>query len=707
MKSRFFISVIIYSWVYLSVAQQNSVVRIWKSNEEVADQLAADQLFDAALSMYLEEALSQNIFNEDGTVTNSILSLKIADTYFKLRKLDQAAIFYGYVVPFESDSLEQQYLLRYAESLLYIDQIEKARQWFNAYYLRSSDPLGKERFQGTMIYDELMASIKPTTIKNVVFNNEKSFITPVRVNGVLYFSGPQQKSKWWDNLYLQGDMEIYRLYKVDSAGMNNINVPNELFNVSNPVFIDENKVLITASTKRNPRLLLYEGIITDDLNWGNFEVSTLNDSVGSIHSFHFQSGGDTLYFSSNRLEGFGGYDLYYSVRSERGWSSPVNLGPFINTSAHEIHPFSGFGHFCFSSDGHPGLGGFDMFTYENDEVINMASPLNTSRDDLGVFFTDANHGYFYSNRMGGEGKDDIYSFTQLENPEVPFEMTLTRKVNDAMMTEASVHLQSLKGDHKLSFETDEEGVLKALLHTRTNYQLRIEKEGFITLIDTLQIVLEAVKKSYQLDELYEFQALVFSAENDAAINQPLIFIENLTTHKRSEIRGNATGFFKISQPSHSEVAILITKEGFSFHSDTLTFDQKEQAKTYTLKKVQPAGSLTLKDLLYELDQYKLQDDYVPVLDSIATSLKKFSNLRIIIESHTDARGDRDYNLQLSQKRAESVRDYLVSKGIAADRVGAVGKGESQLLNECLDGVRCTDDQHRINRRTEIKLYRSQ
>ncbi|MFT4736392.1 MAG: outer membrane protein OmpA-like peptidoglycan-associated protein [Cyclobacteriaceae bacterium] len=707
MRLRIVISLIVLSVSLVTYAQQNSISKIWKSNEQIADRLFADQLYDAALSMYLEEALNQNIFNEDGSVTNPELSLKIADSYYKLRKLAKAAIYFQYVLEQQTDSVSDEHLLRYAESLLYSEKIPEAKKWFNAYYLQTDDPLGKERFRGTVIYDELMASIKPTTIKSNIFNNSSSFITPKVVEGQLYFSGPSTKNQLLDQRYLQGDMELYDLFVLDSVGVQEIKVGGGLFNVTNPVKLGDGLVLITANARKDSRLLLYEGQVKSPLKWGDFTQSSLNDSTGSIHSLSLTQSEDTLYFSSDRAGGFGHFDLYYSVRVEAIWSKPVNMGPYINSAANEIYPYTGFGHFCFSSDGHPGLGGYDLFEYEYGEVVNMASPLNTSKDDMGVIFTDAYHGYLFSNRSEGEGKDDIYEFTQTESPEVPFQLLLTRKVNDGIMSEATVTIQSLKGDHRLDLMTDEDGAVEVKLHTRTKYLLTIEKEGFIQMTDTVNVLIEALERSYTLDEMYSFQALVFSAENDAAIANPTVFIENITTQKRSELSGNATGFFEILEPSNQVISILITKEGFSFQSDTIIFDQRESTKTYSLRKVQLAGSLTLKDLLYELDQHKLQADYVPALDSIANSLNKFENLRIIVESHTDSRGDQSYNLQLSQLRAESVKEYLISKGIAPSRVGAVGKGEQVLLNGCKDGVKCSAQQHMVNRRTEIKLFRSQ
>ncbi|WP_258105240.1 OmpA family protein [Marinoscillum sp. MHG1-6] len=684
-------------------AQIDNVTILWRNLEEQSDDLYEKRLYAEALNGYLKVA-------DDASPAGVSLNLKIARSYYKLRRFNQAERYFRMAIEQDdSHSYASEDLFRYAECLLFDEKVKQAISMYKRYLsMTEGDLVAENRLKGALIYDSLRESIKPTVIESVSGNDRSAFIVPVFKDGVIFYSAKAYREGWLTaEEYLMGDMETFTLYaKNHDFESVAVEIPGGFYNVASPVFLEDDNVIISAAKDGDRGLSLYQGKIKDFNKWTGFTKLPISKSDGSIISASVSENMDTLYFSSNRSGGFGGFDLYYSVRTTKGYTEPVNMGELVNTAGDEMYPLSRNGKFYFTSNGHPGLGGLDNYVVEGGVVFNMAGPMNSSQDDFAICYTDRENGYFSSNRKGGAGRDDLYAFEQTENPEVNLKLQLTRKYDSTIMVDGEINMFAIEREHEVAGLTDENGEFESVVRTKTNYLLTIEKPGFITYKDTLRVDQQDLDINLKLDELFTFQALVFSAEDNGALGNPLVFMDNLDKGTSKELQGNGIGYFEIRLPVRTKASILITKEGYAFSTDTLTFEKPEVARSYSLKKAKPAGTLTLRDLIYELDKYKLRDEYVPALDSLAGVLKKFENLNIIVESHTDSRGGYEYNQQLSQKRSESVRDYLISRGVNGDRIGAAGKGEENLLNRCSDGVSCTDAEHRVNRRTEIRLYNS-
>lgn len=351
--------------------------------------------------------------------------------------------------------------------------------------------------------------------------------------------------------------------------------------------------------------------------------------------------GKEMYFSSNMPGGEGGWDIYVVsyVRRGKTWTVPLNLGPTINTKGDEMYPYlHSDGSLYFASNGHVTLGGLDiLYTtgsgQEWTEPLNMKSPINSGGDDFGLWLAeDKESGYFSSNRDGGRGSDDIYSFTMK-----PCELMLTGVVRDlntkAVIPNAQVLIKNNKDTSTVILTTDETGAYKLPLTQETKYELFAK-----------------------------------GPENDYYHDSPVEFE---------------------------------TTEGVKCFT-TLQRD-------FELKKI--PISATVEGILYDLDKANIRPDAAQILDdSVIAVLNKFPRIRIELGSHTDCRASHAYNDTLSQARADSAVEYIVSKGIDPRRLVAKGYGERELrIKKCScdltdPGNRiCSEEEHQLNRRTTVTI----
>lgn len=337
--------------------------------------------------------------------------------------------------------------------------------------------------------------------------------------------------------------------------------------------------------------------------------------------------GTKLYFTAELKGGFGGKDIWYSEKQGSAWTAPVNAGPKINTPGDEAFPFiHPSGTLYFSSNGHAGIGGYDVFFCDWEEgdwtdATNLKSPVNSTADDFGFILDEEKQtGYMSSNRFGGKGEDDIYSTIAIPLVFNVYGKTINKSTNKAL---AAVKVTLLGSDGtKQTVTSDATGSYKFALKKDVNYQLNASKYRFFGDVGEAS--------TYSLKE-----------SNDFEIN-------------------------------------------------------------FSLNPI-PLKEIVIKGILYDLAKADLRPESIVILDSLIKTLNDNPTFVIEIASHTDSRADSIYNYDLSQRRAQSVVDYLVLKGIEKDRLQAKGYGESRLLNECKDGVECTEEQHQMNRRTSFAV----
>jgi outer membrane protein OmpA-like peptidoglycan-associated protein len=311
----------------------------------------------------------------------------------------------------------------------------------------------------------------------------------------------------------------------------------------------------------------------------------------------------------------------------------------------------------FSSNGHTGMGGLDLFTAEKTDkgwgnIQNMKSPINTGADDFGICITQSapanindpslKSGYFSSNRQGGKGDDDIYFFTY-QNINT-FEIILT----------------VLEKDYADTSDPDSE-ILGTKLLSNVDVDVKQTKP----------------KSGMGMDTTFEV--------------------------------GNGKLAFDAGE--ESSYSLFVSKDGYLNKSTSATTIGKKttdsiHVQVYVeveLEKIWPDYSFEIPNIYYDYNEATLRPESFPVLDSLLSFFFENPDITIEIGSHTDSRGSKSYNEELSQARAQSVVDYLTSKEVNAERLIAKGYGESKLVNECSDGVECTEEQHQRNRRTTFRI----
>lgn len=404
---------------------------------------------------------------------------------------------------------------------------------------------------------------------------------------------------------------------------------------------------------------IYYSYLNGDI-WSDPQVVPLfNDSTNVSQPFLTADGKD-LYVSSDADGGYGGKDLYVLTKTSEGWGNPLNLGPNVNTTGDETFPYiADDGKLYFASNGQMGMGGLDIFSASRvksqwGNVQNLKAPINSGADDLAIIFDKVSpqdqykiksQGYFVSNRPGGKGHDDIYHFV-----------------------EEKTKVYVVKGD-----------VVEKIFEKENDPNSRVT--GFKPMPDA----------DVTLAIMDDNGALVSKSQKAVKSDKDGAFKYIVEAEKIYKVTGARPDYF-----SKSEQASTI---GFT----TVDKDTVTATVRIILDKIYKNVQVNLSNIYYDYDKANIRADAAKVLDTLVTLLKENPTVKVEIGSHTDSRGKDAYNMRLSQARAQSVVDYLVLNGIDVQRLSAKGYGETQPVNECVNGVKCTEEQYQENRRTTFKV----
>ncbi|HMP29675.1 MAG TPA: OmpA family protein, partial [Saprospiraceae bacterium] len=387
-----------------------------------------------------------------------------------------------------------------------------------------------------------------------------------------------------------------------------------------------------------------------------------------------------LIFSSLSEGGQNGYDLWYSDRFDGAWSEPYPMPSNINTQGNEYFPTSDGDTLYFSSDFHPGQGGLDIFkTWLADgKWVNpqrLESPINSSFDDYSYIIDKSikpsgntmMKGFFTSNRSG-KGIDDLYAFEKLSVT------TIEEKPAEVpIVTEPIV----VKEDSKPKPEVEKPEAIFQLYLAGRVVDAETKGNAFLRArpIPNARIVWR------ERDTIIQR----FTADRNG------VFIKTSESGKLFEFIASADSFLSRS------VTVVTTNVKKPESSDFLTINFE-----IPLERIIRNKEIVLNNIYYDLDQSFIRNDAKPTLDSLATILQLNPTIQIELGSHTDCRGDEEYNLSLSQRRAQAAVDYLMTRGIDSSRLSARGYGETSFAVDCLC-ERCTEADHQKNRRTTFKI----
>jgi outer membrane protein OmpA-like peptidoglycan-associated protein len=519
---------------------------------------------------------------------------------------------------------------------------------------------------------DLLKKQSPVTLQALTGNTSKTEFDAKKIGDELIFTSSSKPEIYKNNgLPFLGIVKapLKNPSEIGNQSIFSSALLKENANDGTPAFTKDGGTVVFArgntgkSKDPSPDVDLYISKKTGNA-WSEPERLSISDSLAWDGSPSFSADERTLYFSSNRRGGKGGVDLYRVPIDNSGrFGRPINLGSVINTPGDELFPYvSTNGKLYFSSDGHPSIGGLDLFVASRNEneiiVEHLGVPINSIGDDFAISFSDSTQGYISSNRPGGKGDDDIYFFKSTGS-EDRWWTTAPPPVIDTLQKKIVNYFVQVKVVDPSGSPID-----SVKINVRKNGQTisneNTNKRGFIELID-----------------MAENDELIFKCDKEDFITVRSSFTMEGKTIPEALLKKELTDTtFQV----------------------TITMDRPEIGKEIS-------KLYELNSIYYDLNKADIRPDAAEELDKIVQFLTNNPQMNLELGAHTDARASTAYNLKLSQRRAESAVNYIIRRGITKDRIKPKGYGESQLINECSDGVECPEEMHQQNRRTEFKIIK--
>ncbi|MEE9361897.1 MAG: OmpA family protein [Cellulophaga sp.] len=620
-----------------------------------------EKLWYAEAAELYEEALSRNKKN----YSREILQ-KAGDAYYYNTNMEKAYHWYNVLYNTYKKDMSTDNLFKYAHTLKGTGKYGRAKKLMRLYNRKlKKESITEEDDAPTpneIVLDNILSANPMFRIKNLEVNSEYSDFSPMFYNKeeVVFASAKDssffhtRRYKWNNQPYL--DLYVSKINEESQELKNAIKFSKKIntkYHEASVSFSPDNKTMYFTRNNYDKKLKRDKKGVNNlklyvsrkiDGKWSRGVELPFNSDEYSTGHPALSPDGKQLYFVSNMPGSIGKTDIFVvDILEDNSYSEPKNLGPEINTEEREMFPFINGKKLYFSSDGHIGLGGLDVYEIAYDEeegfkdVKNVGQPINSNKDDFSYIVNEESQkGYFASNRKGGKGDDDIYSFKRL----------IVEEVEENLNAIAGVVTELISGD--------------------------LMPDALVVLLDENNIKLKEVVSSD--DGSFVFEDLESNTKYSIETTKRGYFDEELTTAtKENEVVNVSVQMKKLKE-------LIAIEDG--------------------IKKLKT-------DMIYfNFDKFNIRKDAAEELDKIVEVMTEYPDMLIKIESHTDARGKRAYNKYLSDKRAKSSRNYLIKQGIDPSRIeSAIGYGEDKLINECGNGVRCSREKHELNRRSEFIIVK--
>ncbi|HEY4651084.1 MAG TPA: OmpA family protein [Pontibacter sp.] len=601
--------------------------------------------YEKAIEFY-KQALS-------GSKNPGEVNYKIAESYRLSNRLAQAEPYYKAAL--DAGFKKEDTYYYYGMSLKANGKYEEALNQLEDYARIGSNTrlkgLATREVESFGQLSDIMRGTQAYEVQNLTaLNTEASEFAPYILNNELVFSSTRSSGK----AYMgngEGFIDIFATPLTDSLAeqsgpvrkFDQVNL--EGIHDAMATFANEGRTMVFArgnegTKKGRQNVDLFVTYFRSNA-WTEPKLLPISDPRAWDSSPAFSPDGRTLYFASDRKGGLGGNDIYKVTIDENGrFSTPENLGPDINTPGNESFVHvAPDGTLYIASDGLPGLGNLDLFRVENGKPVNMGAPVNSPGDDFSIYFQNATRGFFSSNREGGKGGDDLYGFVKSQRKQVNF------------FVDGTVYLR---------------------------------REG---------------------------------AKQQTIVPNQVVVLQNERGQKIKETTSDAQGKFTFSLDTASTYSLVSERVGFFTARQRITTAGKIPAQdqltedvtdirltaTLVLNQIVKEKPIVLENIFYDFDKADIRPDAAVELDKLVEVLQDNPNISIELSSHTDSRGSDVYNLDLSQRRAESAVEYIISKGISKGRITAKGYGETRPVVRNAK----TEADHQRNRRTEFKVVRIQ
>ena len=621
---------------------------------------AQEKLITKANEKYDEYSFSPaiDIYKKvlDRGYASADLLKKLGNSYYYNADYEDASNTYKRLVDEYPDEIGPEYYFRYAQTLKTLEDYEGSKAIMAKFLEATSDDARATAYKDEEDYlNDIKRNSGRYNVSPFQYNSPYSEFAPSFYKEGLIFSSDRDTGNFARYRHTWNSKDFLDLYKVnaDSVSQGFVikfgdHVNTRLHESTSTVSKDGNILYFTRNNFKEGkyvkdetgviRLKIFKAKMVEGV-WSEIEELPFNSNDYSVAHPTLSSDEKALYFASDMPGTLGESDIFKVAINEDGtYGTPENLGPVINTEARETFPFvTSEDVLYFSSDGHPGLGGLDIFASKiangrlDGNVMNVGEPVNGRMDDFTFIFNeDTRKGYFASNRAEGRGADDIYAFLETKPLLIDCEQAISGVVRDKISNQpligASVKVIDENNEEIMSAITDAEGKYNLLLDCTQGNFVRAMTEGYVP---------------------------------------------------SEEYLGKSDGEPKVID--------------FYLERSSITAGFGDD-----LSKL-----LQLSTIYFNFNKYDIRKDSEIEVEKVIAAMEKYPSLRIKVNSHTDSRGKDSYNLWLSQKRAESTVNYMVKKGIAKERLDGEGFGETKLINKCANGVKCSDKDHELNRRSEF------
>jgi outer membrane protein OmpA-like peptidoglycan-associated protein/tetratricopeptide (TPR) repeat protein len=610
------------------------------------------------------EAIDLYTYAHERDAKNVYVIRRLADCYRNIGRTEEVEKWMSALIAMNQQTPDD--IFNYSQALKAngkYDESEKALKEYAT--MRPED--GRINFEQSMLdyIDFLLKDSVRYEIESLPFNTKGSDWGPTAYENKLVYVSTGDPDESRDIKYNWDNLPFLDLYSVDIDEYGNYSKPDVFaknlmtsyhegpatFDTKNKrMYFNSNRTTKATGNKGEENNLQ---IFYADFENGIWQLKgefKYNDKRYNLRHPSLNKEGDVLFFASDMPGGKGGNDIYWCRKENDEWGHPINLEE-INTEGEEVFPYiAPDGVLYFSSNGKGGMGQLDIYMALPDRgvyksVENLGYPVNSSRDDFGLILDEVGmNGYFSSNRPGGKGFDDIYKVEILYIP-VQIRGTVRDRINMFEVSGAKIALLDENLDTISVTYSKEDGEFIFKGYKQRNYRLVVSKDEYISNEKDISTYNKLPNEKIEVE----------------------IFIE--------------MNFDLLEDPDRLEPLSM------------------EMVNGSELQIIQ------IEHINYGYDSDQILPEAAYVLDKVTNMVMQYTDLEIRIESHTDSKGSDEYNLKLSKERATSAYNYLKSKGVDPLKIEYSGFGETQLLNNCDDGVECTEEENAINRRSIIKIVR--
>ncbi|WP_431133320.1 OmpA family protein [Psychroserpens mesophilus] len=591
---------------------------------------------------FVKAAEEYNKLVEDGDESEYIYK-QLALSYYNVYNSEESEKWFYKAL---ETSQDPELIIKYVEMLKANGKYELSNEWMQRFAkMRPSDDRAIAYTNNPDYLPKILEKGKKFNIQSLGFNTKYSDFGGTLKNGKLYITSARNTSRrtygWNDEPFL----DIYELTKNDDGtyqaatmvedkvntkyheGVVSFSPDGKTMYFSRESYFEKEYEKDSITKVRYSLLHLFKATKSGS-TWSNVEGFDLNSENYSVKNPSVSPDGKSLYFSSDMPGGFGMFDIYkVDINDDGSLGEPMNLGQKVNTQGQEMFPFiSSNNTLYFSSNGHLGLGGLDVFHTKvvdgkTGPVRNIGIPINSNADDFAFNLDEeTKEGFVSSNRDGGLGSDDIYAIKRLQPlNDVLIAGTVVDSETGEPVNAASVTLYDDQGNKVLSKVTNSDGTVDFIVEAGKESALEVVMDGYVS------------------------QKLTINASENE--------------------------------------------------------EEKVQIMLEPIEVIVGPETVNLNPIYFDFDKSNITAQAAFELDKLVQVMNKYPEMVINATSHTDNRGSASYNERLSDRRAKTTVQYVISKGIDKSRISGMGKGESEPKVDC--GSNCSEEDHQMNRRSEF------